>query len=351
MPGVAVLQEEEVLPASSTAAETASGSGGAEGGALPRSAWAGPALASVSEGEGASAAAAPAPSDALLAPQPVVGGGGAAAQGEVKDPADARWSLGRSATDGELVKGGSARSEEQAPGHGGERTRSVSTLRLSPRMGRRGSQAAMSIFEAMQRKAESQRCPMLMKMWTYSFHPKKRFRRTWDMLVLVLVMFSVWWEPYNAAFNMPDRAPNESLMMWWEWVVDACFYADMVLSFWTGYDTGYTIVTEKSEIAKRYLSGWFLVRDSSVGTRARTRARKRKSGGGWGKERERGRWSRFLLMVDLGWLAGGCHATYVQVDLAATIEWDVIVSHANDHIVDMSHMALTRMIKVARLGR
>ena len=41
------------------------------------------------------------------------------------------------------------------------------------------------------------------------------------------------------------------------WLVDAVFYIDIVLNFWTGYDTGYMVVTKKSQIAKHYLRSRF----------------------------------------------------------------------------------------------
>ena len=35
-----------------------------------------------------------------------------------------------------------------------------------------------------------------------------------------------------------------------DWVVDAVFYLDLVLNFWTGYLSGHMIVTDKTRIAK-----------------------------------------------------------------------------------------------------
>ena len=43
-------------------------------------------------------------------------------------------------------------------------------------------------------------------------------------------------------------------MAWWEIIIDACFYADMIVTFWTGYDKGYEIVHDKKEVAVRAVS-------------------------------------------------------------------------------------------------
>ena len=33
-----------------------------------------------------------------------------------------------------------------------------------------------------------------------------------------------------------------------DWALDMVFYADMLLNFWTGYDTGYMIVMDKASV-------------------------------------------------------------------------------------------------------
>jgi len=69
-----------------------------------------------------------------------------------------------------------------------------------------------------------------------------------------MVLFSSLYEPFKAAFLPIDRA-----MSGWEWFVDATFYADILLSFWTGFDRGYEVVMARQEIFKNYLTGWFAV--------------------------------------------------------------------------------------------
>ena len=80
------------------------------------------------------------------------------------------------------------------------------------------------------------------------------------MIVLVLVVYSSVMVPYDAAF-MPNKD-----VMWFDTVVDICFYADIGLNFWTGFDRGYEIVMDKDQIVSNYVygpkgspCGWFVI--------------------------------------------------------------------------------------------
>ena len=44
-----------------------------------------------------------------------------------------------------------------------------------------------------------------------------------------------------------------------DWVIDGIFYMDIVMNFWTGYDTGYMIVKKKGKIARNYITTRFPV--------------------------------------------------------------------------------------------
>jgi hypothetical protein len=68
------------------------------------------------------------------------------------------------------------------------------------------------------------------------------------------VLYSSFYTPYQAAFYSSE-AKRETQDI----VVDLCFWADMVLTFWTGYDRGFEVVRDKSAIVKNYLFGWFVV--------------------------------------------------------------------------------------------
>lgn len=129
----------------------------------------------------------------------------------------------------------------------------------------------------------------LCKLWESSLHPYGQFHSVWDVMILCLVFFSAVWEPMKAGFFGGDMA-------WWEWCIDITFYIDIILTFWTGYDCGFEIVTDKRMIAARYLRGWFII------------------------------------------------------DAGATVEWDLIVGFLLP-AVNTSVVRLCKLIKIARLAR
>ena len=130
---------------------------------------------------------------------------------------------------------------------------------------------------------------MVCKIWDSSLHPYGTFHSIWDVGILVLVFFSAVWEPLKAGFLGGNMAA-------WEWCIDITFYVDIILAFWTGYDCGFEIVTDKRMIATRYLKGWFII------------------------------------------------------DAAATIEWDLIVGKVSPS-TDAGVVRLCKLIKIARLAR
>jgi hypothetical protein len=84
--------------------------------------------------------------------------------------------------------------------------------------------------------------------------------------------------------------------MSFEDLVDLCFWVDIVLSFFTGFDRGFEEIMDKKKIAARYLKSWFLI------------------------------------------------------DLIATVPWDRIVGQEKG-LKDSPYIGLMRMLKVLRLGR
>lgn len=107
--------------------------------------------------------------------------------------------------------------------------------------GSRGSTAAISIFEAMDAHANKHKCAPLWHFFHYAFDPAGRFRVAWDTAILILVLWSCMKDPYETAFLLEGELredPSASGMSVADWAVDMIFYFDMLLNFWTGYDTG-----------------------------------------------------------------------------------------------------------------
>ena len=87
----------------------------------------------------------------------------------------------------------------------------------------------------------------------WSCSPQNEWRMRWDVLVLALVIYSCLLVPYNVAFK-PLMGADLT-----DFIVTAVFYADIILNFFTGYDVGYQIVMDKTQIILHYLRGWFFV--------------------------------------------------------------------------------------------
>lgn len=109
------------------------------------------------------------------------------------------------------------------------------------------------LVQALEEKQNENRS-LYRRAVAFIVNPRSRGKRGWDLFMLFMVLFSSLYEPYKAAF-----LPQSGAMQWWEWSVDMCFYADMILNFWTGFDRGYEVVMVRQDIIKHYLTGWFAV--------------------------------------------------------------------------------------------
>jgi len=93
-----------------------------------------------------------------------------------------------------------------------------------------------------------------LQVWRFTFQPEGLFHRIWDTFILLLVIFSGFWEPFKAAYLPVDQEMHPL-----EWLVDILFYTDIFINFNTGYDSGAGIINDKKLIAKRYLRYWFWI--------------------------------------------------------------------------------------------
>lgn len=121
---------------------------------------------------------------------------------------------------------------------------------------------------------------LIQNVLDYTFKPNSRGRLLWDVFVLVLVFYSSVITPYETAFNpaheilpasnevgfnLTSSVPQplstttspECVDTNWDGFVDLCFWIDIVLTFWTGYDKGFEVIMDKRLIAKHYIMGWF----------------------------------------------------------------------------------------------
>lgn len=86
-------------------------------------------------------------------------------------------------------------------------------------------------------------------------HPYHPFCRSKDVVMTVLILYSASWEPYKAAFAN-DEEIQETMF---DTIVDFVYWADMALSFVTGYELLTHVELELKVIVRNYLSGWFII--------------------------------------------------------------------------------------------
>lgn len=147
---------------------------------------------------------------------------------------------------------------------------SISAARRKTRVKPKSATTQQSIFEAMEQQQNKRQCGLFWSCWLYAFNPTEGFKLTWDALMLLLVVYSSFAVPYKTAFKLlggqwswdyPScgMSWDDQCMSYDEWAVDAMFYLDIILNFWTGFDTGYMIDTRKGKIALHYLKSRFPV--------------------------------------------------------------------------------------------
>ena len=88
-------------------------------------------------------------------------------------------------------------------------------------------------------------------------YPEGLYKQIWDVLLGLLIVYSVVMVPYRIGFN--DYAIGS--MRWFEFSIDMIFCVDVVITFFTAYtvvDRGEILVSAPQLIVGRYLRGWFL---------------------------------------------------------------------------------------------
>ena len=121
------------------------------------------------------------------------------------------------------------------------------------------------IFRKLKEKEDARKEQFWYKVYTFTVDPNATARKSWDILLMMIVLYSGFMAPYKAVF---ERAPDaiELHQDALDWAIDTLFYVDIVLNFFTGYDNGYQVVTQRKDIVKQYVglhgrgSGFFWVR-------------------------------------------------------------------------------------------
>ena len=86
--------------------------------------------------------------------------------------------------------------------------------------------------------------------------PDSRFYWLWMLLIMVLLIWTALYIPYRLAFI--DNANLGVFLM--ECFMDAIFLFDVGLNFFIAYyDSNNVVITDKKQIAIKYLKTWFTI--------------------------------------------------------------------------------------------
>jgi len=112
-----------------------------------------------------------------------------------------------------------------------------------------------------QRKGWSSDDPAPLPTLSCMLHPHQPSKAVWDVLISMLIIYSVLVEPFRFCFHVEVDVPGQVVDI----LVDLWFVSDIVLIFFTAYfDEREALVTDRWMIAKKYLFGFFFVDVISV---------------------------------------------------------------------------------------
>ena len=86
----------------------------------------------------------------------------------------------------------------------------------------------------------------------YVIHEKSNFKKFWDILMSILVLYSCTVEPYSLSFSLSKKAQL------YEIIIDFLFCVDLILNFFSPIYNEDKIIKSQKKIIKNYLNGWFL---------------------------------------------------------------------------------------------
>lgn len=87
-------------------------------------------------------------------------------------------------------------------------------------------------------------------------HPKGKFRLIWDIIALLLIIYDLFYVPYQLGFDLTDTG----FLYYFDMSKDIFFFVDFFTNFFTGYyDKHGTLIMEAKAIVRNYLrSSWII---------------------------------------------------------------------------------------------
>ena len=89
--------------------------------------------------------------------------------------------------------------------------------------------------------------------------PDNPYKKMWDLLIAILILYSAIITPYEIAFSDTNKSS------WFEILIDILLAIDIVLTFFSAYtDEEENLVKNHKKIIKKYLKSWFIIDIISV---------------------------------------------------------------------------------------
>jgi len=89
--------------------------------------------------------------------------------------------------------------------------------------------------------------------------PDNPYKKIWDLLIAILILYSAIITPYEIAFSDSNKSS------WFEILIDIFLAFDIVLTFFSAYtDEEENLVKNHKKIIKKYLKSWFIIDIISV---------------------------------------------------------------------------------------
>lgn len=92
----------------------------------------------------------------------------------------------------------------------------------------------------------------------YVLNPQSPLKVSWDMILSVMIVFSVTTIPLRVGFNIENEDLSD-FELWLDIIVDIFFALDMIANFNTAVVDGKELVLSRSKIAKEYFQAWFSI--------------------------------------------------------------------------------------------
>lgn len=113
--------------------------------------------------------------------------------------------------------------------------------------------AKEEFLKSRMRKVKDRKCCMC--------YPNDKLKVSWDILVTIVLIYSIFETPYTMAFSSVTSDMEESTgSLVFSYFIDCMFGADIIVSFISAYtNEEKVLIDDRKMVAKQYVSGWFVI--------------------------------------------------------------------------------------------